>query len=90
MKALKYQYHHVFEQSCRNIVPSPKGANPVKNITLGGAEIHTNLKIDMHPCLKYLIFADLNTNADHLSSLHATDLCGSTAWMETDTAGSPG
>ena len=68
MKALKYQYQHVFEQSCRNI----------------------NLKIDMHPCLKYLIFADLNTNADHLSSLHATDLCGSTAWMETDTAGSPG
>ena len=39
MKALKYQYHHVFEQSCRNIVPSPKGASPVKNITLGGAEI---------------------------------------------------
>lgn len=23
----------------------------------------------MHPCLKYLTFADLNTNAEHLSSL---------------------
>ena len=28
-----------------------------------------NLKINMHPCLKYLTFADLNTNAEHLSSL---------------------